>query len=94
MEEETGQQDSRSLQWGKWLFAGLKPIQPAHESRKIMGITNLQEYIQKVHPFPPLQHHFTFHETDDSSISKYSYSREHENKTHQVSTADDHNHFT
>jgi hypothetical protein len=22
MEEETGQQDSRSLQWRKWLFAG------------------------------------------------------------------------
>jgi len=56
MEDQTNTQDHRSMQWRKWLFAGLKPIQPAHKIRKITSVTNIHEYIQKLHPYPPLQH--------------------------------------
>lgn len=66
-------QDEKWMQWQKWLFAGLKPIQPCKEIRKIMEVTNINAYIEKVQPYPSFQDKYVLHDTDNHAIIKYSY---------------------
>jgi len=65
--------DDKWMQWQKWLYAGLKAIQPTKEIRKILDISTIAEYIQRVQPYPPFQEKFMLHDTDNNSVIRYSY---------------------
>ncbi len=65
--------DDKWMQWQKWLYAGLKAIQPTKEIRTILDVSTIAEYIQRVQPYPPFQEKFMLHDTDNNSVIRYSY---------------------
>jgi hypothetical protein len=71
--QQTNRQDPKYIQWQKWLFSGLKGIQPTKEIRRIMGVTTILEYVQAVQPYPPFQEKFTLHDVEDNHVIRYSY---------------------
>ncbi len=68
--------DNKWMMWNKWIYAGLKPIQPAKEIRKILDINNINEYIDKLQPFQPFHKNFVLYDTANSDSIKYSYNNE------------------
>ncbi len=61
------------MQWQKWLFSGLKPIEPAAHIMKILGVQNINEYFQTFQPYPVIQQKFIVHDINDPNILEDSY---------------------
>jgi len=65
--------DNKWMQWRKWLFSGLKPIEPAAHIMKILGVQNIHEYFQTFQPYPVIQQKFIVHDINDPNILEDSY---------------------
>jgi hypothetical protein len=82
--------DLKWMQWRKWMFAGLRAIQPAQEIRKIMAVTNIQSYVEAVQPYTIFQQKFIIYDATGDAI-RYSYNAD--NVTPATPTAEDYEHF-
>jgi hypothetical protein len=82
--------DLKWMQWRKWMFAGLKAIQPTHEIKKILSVTNLQAYVQAMQPYTAFQQKFILYDAAGDTI-KYSYNTE--SVTMVAPAAEDFEHF-
>jgi len=65
--------DGKWMQWRKWLHAGLKPLQHPKQIRHILGITSIQEYVQKLQPYTAFQDTFVLYDPVVDNTIRYSY---------------------
>jgi hypothetical protein len=87
---ENAASDLKWMQWRKWMFAGLRAIQPAQEIRKIMAVTNIQSHVEAVQPYTIFQQKFIIYDATGDAI-KYSYNAD--NVTPATPSAEDFEHF-
>jgi len=87
---ENATSDNKWMQWRKWMFAGLKAIQPVHDIKRILGITNLHGYIQAMQPYTVFQQKFILYDAEGDTV-KYSYNAD--NVTMTIPTSEDFEHF-
>jgi len=82
--------DTKWMQWRKWMFAGLKSIQPARDIKRILGVTTIHEYVQAMQPYAAFQEKFILYDAQGDTV-KYSYSTS--NNQMIQPTAEDFEHF-
>lgn len=58
--------------WHKWIWKGLKPSNAFKDLKKIMGIDNLDDYLQSMESFPFLYERFKFYWNEDHTKLHYS----------------------
>jgi len=59
-------------QWHKWLWKGLKSTNTLKDLRRIMGINDLQEYLDSMQYYPILYDRFRFYWSNDRTKLHYS----------------------
>jgi hypothetical protein len=59
-----------------------------------MGVTNINEYIQKVQPYPSFQEKYILHDTGDAMVMKYSYFGVEGEQKYQTPVLESFEHFT
>jgi hypothetical protein len=85
----SAQPDTKWLQWRQWQHAGLKPLMPTKQLRKILSVTNIKEYIQTLQQYPAFAENFVLYDPIEPDTIRYSY----HGPTQTLPTPDDYVHF-